>query len=133
MRVEHNLTLLDFTVLFEEPGNFVLRETRVDASDEQVGTRVDSTVILRRRATIILWATGRSVNKDVMTCSKCEELTGNQHDHYHLAKLSDGVDCHCDEQDAEKHCGHVRSVEHHLYAWETESAYDLWMSGNSSQ
>jgi hypothetical protein len=54
MRVKHDLAFLNLTVLLEEASNFSLGETRVDASDEKVRTRIDSTIILGRRATVIL-------------------------------------------------------------------------------
>ena len=58
--IKHDLALLNITVLLEKAGHFLLRETRMDASDEQVGTRVDGTIILGwatvtlGRATVIL-------------------------------------------------------------------------------
>jgi hypothetical protein len=54
VRVKHDLALLNLTILLEEASNFSLRETRVDASDEKVRTRVDSTIILGRWATVTL-------------------------------------------------------------------------------
>lgn len=44
--VTHDLALLDGTVLGEEASNFFLKKARVNASDEQVGTRIDGTIIV---------------------------------------------------------------------------------------
>lgn len=46
MGVAHDLALLDRAVLSEEASNLLFRQAGVDASNEQVGTRVDGTVIV---------------------------------------------------------------------------------------
>ena len=56
MGIKHDLALLDITVFLEETGDFLLGKARVDTSDEEVGARVDSTIILRS-ATITLGRT----------------------------------------------------------------------------
>jgi hypothetical protein len=45
VRVKHDLTFLDLAVFLEETGDLSLGQTGVDASDEEVGTRVDCAVI----------------------------------------------------------------------------------------
>jgi hypothetical protein len=44
--VTHDLTLLNLAVLLEKTGHFGLRQARVDASHEEVRSRVDGTVII---------------------------------------------------------------------------------------
>ena len=69
MRVEHDLTLLNRTILLEQTCNLLFRETRVNASYKQIGARVDGAIILRRRATIILGAAvDRSVPDEWKNC-----------------------------------------------------------------
>ena len=48
--IKHDLALLNITVFLEEASDFLLGETRVDTSDEEVGAWVDCTIILGRRA-----------------------------------------------------------------------------------
>jgi hypothetical protein len=55
--IKHDLTFLDITVLLEETSDFLLRETRMNASNKEVGARVDCTIIRRRTAIILWWAT----------------------------------------------------------------------------
>jgi hypothetical protein len=57
VRVKHDLAFLNLTILLEEAGNLGLREARVNASDEKVRTRIDGTIVLGRRATVILGST----------------------------------------------------------------------------
>jgi hypothetical protein len=42
----HDLALLDLTVLLKEARNLCLLEARVDTGDEEVGTRVDGTIVI---------------------------------------------------------------------------------------
>jgi hypothetical protein len=46
VRIKHDLALLDITIFLKEAGNFLLRETRMNTSNEEVGSRVYSAVIL---------------------------------------------------------------------------------------
>jgi phage tail sheath gpL-like len=46
VRVKHDLALLNLTVLSEETHNVVLSETRVDSSDEKVGSGVGGTITI---------------------------------------------------------------------------------------
>jgi hypothetical protein len=57
VRVKHDLALLDIAIFFEETSDFDLRETRMDTSDEQVGTRIDCTIIGWRATVTLRWAT----------------------------------------------------------------------------
>jgi hypothetical protein len=50
MGVKHDLALLDITVFLEETSDFLFREARVNTGDEEVGSRVDRTIILRSTA-----------------------------------------------------------------------------------
>ena len=45
MRITHDLALLDLAVFLEEARNLSLAQLGVDASDEQVGARVDGTIV----------------------------------------------------------------------------------------
>jgi len=56
--IKHDLTLLDITVLLEKTSDLLLRKTRVDTGDEEVGAWVDCTIILGR-ATFALDRAGR--------------------------------------------------------------------------
>jgi hypothetical protein len=47
MGVKHDLALLDITVFLEETGDFLFGEARVNTGDEEIGSRVDRTIILR--------------------------------------------------------------------------------------
>ena len=59
--VKHDLALLNITILLEETSDLLLGKTWVDAGNENVGTRVNSTVVLRwSTTTISWWATCRS-------------------------------------------------------------------------
>jgi hypothetical protein len=58
MGVKHDLALLNITVFLEETSNLLLRQTRMDTGDEQVGTWVDGAIILRS-TTITLGRTTR--------------------------------------------------------------------------
>jgi hypothetical protein len=51
--VKHDLALLNITVLLKETGDLLLRETRVDAGHEEVGSGVDGSII-GGRATVVL-------------------------------------------------------------------------------
>jgi hypothetical protein len=44
--VQHDGAVVDITVLLEETRNIGLGQTRVNASDEEVGARVDGALIL---------------------------------------------------------------------------------------
>ena len=54
MGIKHDLALLNLTILFEQASDFSLRETWVNAGDEQVRAWIDSTITLGRWAAIIL-------------------------------------------------------------------------------
>ena len=60
MGIKHNLALLDVAVFLEETGDFLFGKARVNTSDEEVGARVDGTVILGR-ATFALGRTTSNV------------------------------------------------------------------------
>jgi fatty acid desaturase len=57
MWVKHDLALLNLTVLLEETSHLSLRQTWVDAGDEQVRAWVNSAIILWWWTTVVLWAT----------------------------------------------------------------------------
>ncbi len=57
--IKHDLTLLDITVFLKETSDLLLGKARVNASDEEVGAWVDSTIILRRAALILRRTTDR--------------------------------------------------------------------------
>lgn len=46
MRVEHDGTILNFSVFFEHAGEVDLSETRVNACNEQIRTAVDSPIVI---------------------------------------------------------------------------------------
>jgi len=58
MGVKHDLALLNIAVLLEKTSNFGLRETRVDTSDKQVRSWVDSAIVLGSTTVILGWAAG---------------------------------------------------------------------------
>jgi hypothetical protein len=60
--IKHDLALLDLTILLEQASDLGLGETWVDAGDEQVRSRVHGAIVLRRRSTVVLWATGWAVS-----------------------------------------------------------------------
>ena len=45
MRVSHDLTLFNLAILLEEADDLGLLQARVNAGDEEVGSRVDGTVL----------------------------------------------------------------------------------------
>jgi hypothetical protein len=53
MRVQHDLALLDITILLEETGYLSLGKARMDTSDEEVRTRVDGAIILGRASLVL--------------------------------------------------------------------------------
>jgi len=53
MRIQHDLALLDITILLEETGYLQLGETRMDTGDEEVRTRVDGAIILGRASLVL--------------------------------------------------------------------------------
>ena len=57
----HDLALLDLTILLEEAGDLGLLKTRVDAGDEEVGTRVDGTVVIL----VVVAVLGRGAARNV--------------------------------------------------------------------
>lgn len=61
MRVFHDRATFDFSILLEKTGDLALGETRMDASDEEVGTRVTSRVVTTVSAVTVSrgWAAGR--------------------------------------------------------------------------
>jgi hypothetical protein len=46
VRVKHDRAVIDITVLLEQTRDIRLSQARVDTSDEEVGARVDGTLIL---------------------------------------------------------------------------------------
>jgi hypothetical protein len=70
MGIKHDLTLLDITILLEETSNLLLRQTRMDASDEEVGAWVDSAIILRS-TTITLGRTTKMLEYVEQKRSSC--------------------------------------------------------------
>lgn len=51
----HDLALLHFAVLLKEARHLSLLETRVDASDEEVGARIDGTIIVLGARVVLDW------------------------------------------------------------------------------
>lgn len=60
--VKHDLALLDLTVLLEEASDLGLGQAWVNAGDEQVRSRVHGAIVLGRRSTVVLGATGWTVS-----------------------------------------------------------------------
>lgn len=56
MRVTHDAALLDITVLAEQAANLILGQARVNASDEEVGSRVDGIFLV----IVVAWSWGRT-------------------------------------------------------------------------
>jgi hypothetical protein len=113
--IKHDLALLDITVFLKETSDLLLRETRMDTSDEEVGSRVDCTIILGRRATVGSWATAGGLKH----CSNqyVNKLpTGYQGVRCHWEKQSGEVheDSHCDDLGEGTRCDHARNAELHL-------------------
>jgi hypothetical protein len=69
--IEHNLALLDIAILLKETSDLLLREARMDTCHEEVGSRVDGSII-RGGATIVLRGTTERVLGDFL----CERQRG---------------------------------------------------------
>jgi len=113
MGIKHDLALLDITVFLEESGNLLLRETWMDAGDEQVGPWVDCAIILGS-TTVVL---GRSAASTMLESSSFvtmhNVLTGYRH-HFHLGKQIDEghlEGCHCDGLGEEMRYAHDHNAE----------------------
>jgi hypothetical protein len=115
VRIKHDLALFNITIFFEETSDFDLRETRMNTSDEEVGTWIDCAIIGRGTAVILWWATKGDL---AMPVDEGEQIqTGYQHDHYRWEMQSDEhhlEDSHCDELDVGMHCDHAHNEEPHL-------------------
>jgi hypothetical protein len=59
MGIKHDLAFFNIAVFLEETSDLLLGKARVDAGDEEVGARVDCTVILGRAALIFGRSAGR--------------------------------------------------------------------------
>lgn len=69
VRVAHDAASLDITVLLKETTDFILGQTRVDASDKEVGARVGSLLLIFVVATRLGWGRTTVVN----SISRCED------------------------------------------------------------
>ena len=84
MRIKHDLALFDVTIFLEKTGDLLFGKARVDTSNEQIGSWVDSTIILGR-TTIIL----RRATVDLLaplTCERDRTQTEYRPDHCRLGK-----------------------------------------------
>ena len=68
MRIEHDGAVFDFAVLFEHAGDFAFVEAGMDAGDEEVGTRIDCTIVVAIFHAGVAWRRWSGICQKVVFC-----------------------------------------------------------------